>query len=1146
MDEVFFSYPRADRAAVLPLVEALRDAGVGVFLDESGIDEFEGITDEIRSALAGARLFVAYYSTAYPTRPACQWELLTAFRAAIALGRASERILVINPEQTTDHIQPVQLRDARYGVTTERESVTRLVERIVARVAGSPGSLGDAIASMRPVWRPLEHLGSERFVGRVDEFWQLHQALHAFEYLATQDGASAGQAVVMGLGGVGKTLLVEQYARRFAAFYPGGIYWFTSAASHTPNAPASDAGQADVLAQHYQQVAAALALDSIALDPVQVREAARQHIQTTNEPCLWIVDDVPGELSPSVVRELAAPHPLGRTVMTTRWRGYQLPVIDVDVLHPDEAYRLLTTARIPNGLGEETAARTLVQQLGSHALAVDLARGCLADQPGLTYTELLDQLADTQHGDAFQELVDDLYMQVPTDHTNDIAATFARSLHHLDDHALTLLRIAALLAPAPLPERLLTSISTALNHQDEPGTRRADRRALSAAQRRSLIRQTGTEPPSWFMHALVSRTLTLHPETTHLRPALRQAALTATTHLMQAVYTPGRLDLADVMPHARALVEELDTSESLDLLDSVARYDYESGQPASASHHYQRLTDAHTTQLGDDHASTLASRNNLASAYQSAGDLGRAIPLYERTLTDRVRVLGEDHPDALASRNNLASAYESAGSLGRAIPLYERNLTDSQRVLGEDHPNTLASRNNLASAYESTGSLGRATPLYERNLTDSQRVLGEDHPNTLTFRNNLAGAYQSTGSLGRATPLFERNLADRVRVLGEDHPNTLASRNNLAGAYQSTGSLGRATPLFERNLADRVRVLGEDHPETLASRNNLANAYQSAGDLARAIPLYERNLADRVRVLGEDHPSTLTSRNNLANAYESAGDLGRAIPLFERNLTDIQRVLGEDHPNTLASRNNLANAYQSAGNLGRAIPLFERNLTDSQRVLGEDHPNTLSFRNNLAGAYQSAGDLGRAIPLFERTLTDSQRVLGEDHPDTLTSRNNLASTYESAGDLGRAIPLLERNLADRVRVLGENHPDTLTSRNNLANAYESAGDLGRAIPLLERNLTDIQRVLGEDHPNTLASRNNLANAYESAGDLARAIPLFERNLTDRVRVLGEDHPNTLASRNNLANARQQAEAVQHGSTATPVTKAVPQKPSTAD
>ncbi|NEC93710.1 tetratricopeptide repeat protein, partial [Streptomyces sp. SID12501] len=84
----------------------------------------------------------------------------------------------------------------------------------------------------------------------------------------------------------------------------------------------------------------------------------------------------------------------------------------------------------------------------------------------------------------------------------------------------------------------------------------------------------------------------------------------------------------------------------------------------------------------------------LAGAYQGAGDLGRAIPLYEQTLTASVRVLGEDHPSTLTSRNNLAGAYQGAGDLGRAIPLYEQTLTASVRVLGEDHPSTLTSRNN--------------------------------------------------------------------------------------------------------------------------------------------------------------------------------------------------------------------------------------------------------------------------------------------------------------------------------------------------------------------------------------------------------------------------------------------------------------------
>ena len=83
-----------------------------------------------------------------------------------------------------------------------------------------------------------------------------------------------------------------------------------------------------------------------------------------------------------------------------------------------------------------------------------------------------------------------------------------------------------------------------------------------------------------------------------------------------------------------------------------------------------------------------------------------------------MRVLGADHPDTLASRNNLAAAYESAGDLGRAIPLLEQALADSVRVLGADHPDTLTSRNNLAGAYRAAGDLGRAIPLHEQALAD--------------------------------------------------------------------------------------------------------------------------------------------------------------------------------------------------------------------------------------------------------------------------------------------------------------------------------------------------------------------------------------------------------------------------------------------
>ena len=313
----------------------------------------------------------------------------------------------------------------------------------------------------------------------------------------------------------------------------------------------------------------------------------------------------------------------------------------------------------------------------------------------------------------------------------------------------------------------------------------------------------------------------------------------------------------------------------------------------------------------------------IACAYQEAGRITEAIALLEQVLSDSIRLLGEDHASTLSSRNNLANAYQEAGRITEATALHEQVLTDRIRLLGEDHASTLSSRNNLANAYASTGHIIKAIALYEQVLTDRIRLLGEDHPSTSSSRNNLAGAYLSAGRITEAIALFEQVLTDSIRILGQDHPHTLISCNNLANAYREAGRITEAIALLEQVLTDSIRILGQDHPHTLAWRNNLAGAYRAAGCLTEAITLYEQVLPDRIRVLGEDHPDTLTSRNDLAAAYESAGRLNEAIALYEKVLTARTRVLGKDHPATLATLNALASAYKDAGFLNKATALLE-------------------------------------------------------------------------------------------------------------------------------------------------------------------------------------------------------------------------------
>ncbi|GCD93660.1 FxSxx-COOH system tetratricopeptide repeat protein [Embleya hyalina] len=841
---------------------------------------------------------------------------------------------------------------------------------------------------------------SDLFVGREHELAALEAAF-----------GKAGEVVVHavhGLGGVGKSALAAHWAARRRE----PVRWWITA-----DTPAGVDADLAALARALQPGVTQLPAES------QTERAIRW--LTDNHEWLLVLDNVE---NPSHIHPLVDRTPGGRVLITTRratgWH-HHARTIRLEVLEPIDATALFTRILTHHGPRGTHGTDALCEELGHLALAVEQAAAYCAET-GTTPTAYLDMLARWP-ATMFAATAEG------GDSTRTIARIWRVTLDRLAETPLAgeILRILAWYAPDHIPRDLLAPLA------EPPELTTAIGRLVA----HGMI--TDNHDGTLTIHRLVqSLARTQDPEDPHRRPEAIDRARDGATVLLALALPYDTKNPAHwpcyraLLPHVDTLTHhhspDQDTAHTARILDRVAAYRLEQGATDSAIHTFRRAVTARQRALGDDHRYTLASRTNLADAYQAAANPGQAIPLYEHTLAAMERLQGNDHPDTMATRGNLADAYRAAGNpLSELIPLYERVLEDCERVLGNEDPQTLAARGNLAGAYQATGNPSRVIPLYESILEAYEWVLGNDHPSTLSARNNLANAYRAANDPRRAIPLLKRTVKDSGQLLGNDHPHTLIACNNLAHAYRNSGNLHRAIRLFERTLADHERALGNDHPNTMACRNDLAGAYREAGDPARAITLFEHALADRERVLGDHHHDTLAARNNLANAYREAHDPGRAIPLCERVLQDCERILGDDHPDTLTARNNLADSYQDANDPHHAIPLLERTLQGCERVLGNDHPLTLSSRNNLAYAYRTSGDLGRAIRLFERTLADRERVLGNDGPDTLMARNNLASTYAEAGDPGRAITLFERTLRDCERVLSPGHPTIALVRTNL-------------------------------------------------------------------------------------------------------------------
>ncbi|UEM24876.1 tetratricopeptide repeat protein (plasmid) [Skermanella mucosa] len=837
--DIFFSYAFADRDAALPVIQALRARKLRVFSFETEIQEGESIQRRIVEDLGRARMMVAWYSATYPTSRACQWELTSALIAArheSPDGQMVERrILALNPEEDVGHLQPADILVKRF-VNARGVRADELAGRVADRLAGLTGNFGRIKAFSGTHWHGGNpRAGSNRFVGRFPDMWRIDSHLSK-NRIALIAGASPSLIQVQGMGGIGKTLLAEEYARRFGAAYPGGIFWLNAVK-----------GQ-DLGAQR-QGIAGNLGIAVAGLGPHEVEGALKIKLADLDS-YLWIVDDLPPDAGMADLNAWRAPTDNGATLVTTRGTGLDGAgfVHRLGLLSGTEAHELLTSRRSARSDDERAAAREILALLGNHALAVDVAGAAVAM---LGYAAFRDRLRDPAK-DA-TELAAELAGDLPTGHARQIAATLLDSIDRLDAAGLRFLHLAALLAPAPIPLSLAADVFARQPGGDDGLAEAA--RAVKAAAREALAEHIpGGEEDAGdavSVHVLVSRTLRFHRGDPP--PAMRDAAVAALNESMEeAGDIRNHAALLPLVPHARALTGDLPDVPTATLLSWLGRLNNERGAYADAEADYRRTVEARKRLLGAEHPDTLTSMNNLAETLRAQGDHGGARTFQEQVLALRRRVQGDEHPHTLTSMNNLAVTLDAQGDHGGARALHEQELAICRRVQGDEHPDTLASMNNLALTLQAQGDHGGARALHEQELALSRRVLGEEHPDTLASMNNLATTLRVQGDHGGARALQEQVLALCRRVLGDEHPNTLTSMNNLAHTLWAQGDHGGARALEEQVLALRRRVLGDEHPDTLLSMNNLAETLRTQGEADRAMALVAEALPIALRKYGPE------------------------------------------------------------------------------------------------------------------------------------------------------------------------------------------------------------------------------------------------------------------------------------------------------
>lgn len=777
-------------------------------------------------------------------------------------------------------------------------------EELVERLRGHqlPAPLPQAPTIGFPLPGRGPHISNLRasdagFVGRRREIEAIHDLLHPLRDPRTAPHAPDLDAVVVhGLGGIGKTETVLQYAWEHADEYD--LIWWVQA--DTPVRAINDLIE---LAKTLNLLERANHDETV----INLWSALRQR-----DRWLLVFDDVddPASIHASYWPAIKRGHVLVTSRAATGWERLTSRTLRLAGLTPEEAEDFLTR-RIPEASADLRTTRQVAASLGYLPLTLGQAA---------TYVREAGSTLGAFH-DLLRDQYDDV-IEASQRATNEVAGGYSLllmlSAQNQAPAARDLLALLSMFGSTSIPRRYISQHADVLPQQlrETMADQLAHDRTVRELSRFSLI-EAFTD--RFNVHSVVQSTVrsALPPEEQRLwcRVAVR---LLRRAFPRYPDEPSAWSECAFLMPHvevATGIAERLDESDGrtahLLLLAGIylhGRCDWRQAQE------YLRASLAIRERLfGANDLAVAECLYHLGQSQFPLAQLEEARASAERALEIRERLLEPIHPLIAEALTRLAEILrEFANENERAVACTER----AERILRDVGANEAGIADTLlirGTILRNAGRLGEALRAQQQSLALNEQVRANGPSSLEAAQNhaNIGVVYRDLGQWERARDEFETAITIMEPTLTGEHLEVAQAKKYLGDIFWRTGELEAAQRLLaEVTETHRRRGRGEEH-KLAAALAKLGSIQLASGDQRQAKETLEAAHSIYLRAYHDQHPYVAKVLSRLAPVYLALGQDQKAERTLMRARNILESNYGAYHPALTWVFQSLAEVAQS-------------------------------------------------------------------------------------------------------------------------------------------------------------------------------------------------------------------------------------------